>query len=138
MRMNQNERRFDFHGLGLAIKQAREERDWTQAYLAAFIEGSAKWQAGQLWPHSCYFYVPAFRPERKNLLVGEPPQTRLRANMARRVSVALLLIFTPPNVPAPSPCPAPHLPMDFMKRQIMRIGENGHKNIKSRRMIVWL
>ena len=23
-----------------------------------------------------------------------------------------------------------YLPMDFMKRQIMRIGENGHKNIK--------
>lgn len=25
MRMNQDERRFDFHGLGLALKQAREE-----------------------------------------------------------------------------------------------------------------
>ena len=35
----------------------------------------------------------AFRPERKNLLVGEPPQTRLRANLARNVSVALLLIL---------------------------------------------
>ena len=31
MKMNQDERRFDFHGLGLAIKQAREERGWTQA-----------------------------------------------------------------------------------------------------------
>ena len=39
------------------------------------------------------FDVPAFRPERKNLLVGEPPQTRLRANLARNVSVALLLIL---------------------------------------------
>lgn len=26
MRMNQDERRFDFHGLGLALKQAREEK----------------------------------------------------------------------------------------------------------------
>ena len=37
MKMNQNERRFDFHGLGLAIKQAREERGWTQAYLAELV-----------------------------------------------------------------------------------------------------
>ena len=37
MRMNQDERRFDFHGLGLAIKQAREERGWTQAYLAELV-----------------------------------------------------------------------------------------------------
>ena len=35
--MNQDERRFDFHGLGLAIKQAREERGWTQAYLAELV-----------------------------------------------------------------------------------------------------
>ena len=26
MRMNQNERRFDFHGLGAALKRAREEK----------------------------------------------------------------------------------------------------------------
>ena len=32
MRMNQDERRFDFHGLGLALKRAREEKGWTQAY----------------------------------------------------------------------------------------------------------
>ena len=32
MKMNQNERRFDFHGLGLALKKAREEKGWTQAY----------------------------------------------------------------------------------------------------------
>ena len=32
MRMNQNEKRFDFHGLGLALKKAREEKGWTQAY----------------------------------------------------------------------------------------------------------
>lgn len=37
MKMNQDERRFDFHGLGLAIKQAREERGWTQAYLAELV-----------------------------------------------------------------------------------------------------
>ena len=28
MRMYQDERRFDFHGLGLALKQAREECLW--------------------------------------------------------------------------------------------------------------
>ena len=33
----QIEGRFDFHGLGLAIKQAREERGWTQAYLAELV-----------------------------------------------------------------------------------------------------
>ena len=37
MRMNQDERRFDFYGLGLAIKQAREERGWTQTYLAELV-----------------------------------------------------------------------------------------------------
>ena len=35
--MNQDEIRFDFHGLGLAIKQAREERGWTQAYVAELV-----------------------------------------------------------------------------------------------------
>lgn len=35
--MNKDERRFDFHGLGLAIKQAREKRGWTQAYLAELV-----------------------------------------------------------------------------------------------------
>ena len=35
--MQEDERRFDFHGLGLAIKQAREERGWTQAYLAELV-----------------------------------------------------------------------------------------------------
>ena len=34
MRMNQDERRFDFHGRGLALKRAREEKGWTQAYVA--------------------------------------------------------------------------------------------------------
>ena len=37
MRMNQDEIRFDFHGLGLAIKQAREERGWTQAYVVELV-----------------------------------------------------------------------------------------------------
>ena len=37
MRMNQNERRFDFHGLGAALKRAREEKGWTQAYVAELI-----------------------------------------------------------------------------------------------------
>ena len=38
MRMNQDERRFDFHGLGLALKRAREEKGWTQAYVAELVE----------------------------------------------------------------------------------------------------
>ena len=37
MRMNQDERRFDFHDLGLALKQAREEKGWTQAYVAELV-----------------------------------------------------------------------------------------------------
>ena len=37
MRMNQDERRFDFHRLGLALKQAREEKGWTQAYVAELV-----------------------------------------------------------------------------------------------------
>lgn len=32
------ERKFDFHGLGLAIKEAREKRGWTQAYLAELVD----------------------------------------------------------------------------------------------------
>ena len=32
------ERKFDFHGLGLAIKDAREKRGWTQAYLAELAD----------------------------------------------------------------------------------------------------
>ena len=43
MRMNQDEIRFDFHGLGLAIKQAREERGWTQAYVAELVRSG--WRA---------------------------------------------------------------------------------------------
>ena len=37
MRMNQNERRFDFHGLGAALKRAREEKGWTQTYVAEIV-----------------------------------------------------------------------------------------------------
>ena len=37
MRMYQDERRFDFHGLGLALKQARETRGWTQAYVEELV-----------------------------------------------------------------------------------------------------
>ena len=29
---------FDFHGLGLALKRAREEKGWTQAYVAELVE----------------------------------------------------------------------------------------------------
>lgn len=35
--MYQDERKFDFHGLGLALKKAREERGWTQAYVAELV-----------------------------------------------------------------------------------------------------
>ncbi|BFK68179.1 hypothetical protein I3000191B1_15030 [Flavonifractor plautii] len=35
--MNHDERRFDFHGLGLALKQAREDKGWTQAYVAELV-----------------------------------------------------------------------------------------------------
>ena len=35
--MYQDERRFDFHGLGLALKQAREAKGWTQAYVAELV-----------------------------------------------------------------------------------------------------
>ena len=35
--MEHYEDRFDFHGLGLAIKDAREKRGWTQEYLAELV-----------------------------------------------------------------------------------------------------
>ena len=42
MRMNQDERRFDFHGLGLALKKAREEKGWTQAYVAELVDRDSR------------------------------------------------------------------------------------------------
>ena len=42
MRMTQNERRFDFHGLGAALKRAREEKGWTQAYGAELVDRDAR------------------------------------------------------------------------------------------------
>ena len=42
MRMNQNERRFDFHSLGLALKRAREEKGWTQAYVAELVDRNSR------------------------------------------------------------------------------------------------
>ena len=42
MRMNQDERRFDFHGLGLALKRAREEKGWTQAYVAELVDRDSR------------------------------------------------------------------------------------------------
>lgn len=36
--MEEMERRFDFHRLGLAIKDAREKRGWTQAYLGELLD----------------------------------------------------------------------------------------------------
>ena len=40
--MNQNERRFDFHGLGAALKRAREEKGWTQAYVAELVDRDSR------------------------------------------------------------------------------------------------
>ena len=42
MRMNQNERRFDFHGLGAVLKRAREEKGWTQAYVAELVDRDSR------------------------------------------------------------------------------------------------
>ena len=42
MRMNQYERRFDFHGLGAALKRAREEKGWTQAYVAELVDRDSR------------------------------------------------------------------------------------------------
>ena len=48
--MNQDERRFDFHGLGAALKRAREEKGWTQKDLAEKLYVSdkavSKWERG--------------------------------------------------------------------------------------------
>ena len=40
--MNQTERKFDFHGLGLALKKAREEKGWTQAYVAELVDRDSR------------------------------------------------------------------------------------------------
>ncbi len=42
MRRNQDERRFDFHVLGTALKRAREEKGWTQAYVAEFVDRDSR------------------------------------------------------------------------------------------------
>lgn len=42
MRMNQDERRFDFHGLRAALKRAREEKGWTQAYVAELVDRDSR------------------------------------------------------------------------------------------------
>ena len=42
MRMNQDERRFDFHGLGAALKRARKEKGWTQAYVAELVDRDSR------------------------------------------------------------------------------------------------
>ena len=38
MRMYQDARRFDFHALGREIKRKREEKGWTQEYLAQLVD----------------------------------------------------------------------------------------------------
>lgn len=59
------------------------------------------------------FDIPALRPERKNLLVGEPPQTRCFGPTWPEVVASLRsLCVTVPNAPVPSFCPAPHSPAD--------------------------
>ena len=42
MKMNQTERRFYFHGLGLALKRAGEEKGWTQAYVAELVDRDSR------------------------------------------------------------------------------------------------
>ena len=42
MRMDQEERRFDFHGLGAALKRAKEEKGWTQAYVAELVDRDSR------------------------------------------------------------------------------------------------
>ena len=42
MKMNQDERRFDFHGLGAALKRAREKKGWTQAYVAELVDRDSR------------------------------------------------------------------------------------------------
>ena len=42
MRMNKDERRFDFHGLRAALKRAREEKGWTQAYVAELADRDSR------------------------------------------------------------------------------------------------
>ena len=37
-----DERRFDFHGLGAALKRAREEKGWTQAYVAELVDRDSR------------------------------------------------------------------------------------------------
>ena len=59
------------------------------------------------------FDIPALRPERKNLLVGEPPQTRCFGTTWPEVVASLRsLCVTVPNAPVPSFCPAPSSPTD--------------------------
>ena len=38
MRMYQDTRRLDFHALGREIKRKREEKGWTQEYLAQLVD----------------------------------------------------------------------------------------------------
>lgn len=40
--MEDYEERFDFHGLGQAIRQAREERGWTQEYVSELVGRGAR------------------------------------------------------------------------------------------------
>ena len=42
MKMNQDERRFDFHGIGAALKRARERKGWTQAYVAQIMNRDSR------------------------------------------------------------------------------------------------
>ena len=59
MRMNQNERRFDFHGLGAALKRAREEKGWTQAYVAELVDRESQpfFHLGSFSYHPISLYI---------------------------------------------------------------------------------
>lgn len=59
------------------------------------------------------FDVPALRPEHKNLLVGEPPQTRRFGPTCPEVVASLRSLYVTVSIaPVPFFCPAPHSPAD--------------------------
>ena len=100
------------------LKKAREtekgaifskDTNYFTLHFVPFIEDSVKWQAGQLWPQLLFLmYWPSGQNAKSACWEGlrcrsgrcwtcatsaQHPQTRLRANLARNVSIALLLIL---------------------------------------------
>ena len=54
MKIERDERRFDFHDIGLAIKRAREASGMTQEQLAYIVDRApqTRWTSGQIVPKS--------------------------------------------------------------------------------------